>query len=188
MSDQVNFIQVDRYWFLTSTTYGTWLPGDERGFVGSLLDDAGQIIDHNQVGTPPTKPNQNLRQSAVQRLKSAPIILTLAQAEELFEQFEETAQIRGWLLIAVGVMHTHVHMVIGVVEDPDPDKILRDFKAYGSGKLNQKWGKPPSVTWWTSGGSTRKLEDDRAIETVVQYIRKQPNPLLIWTRGEGRIL
>ena len=27
-----------RYWLLTSTTYGTWLPGDERGFVGRVWD------------------------------------------------------------------------------------------------------------------------------------------------------
>src|SRR5947209_816005 len=27
---------MDRYWFLTWTTYGTWLPGDARGFVGRV--------------------------------------------------------------------------------------------------------------------------------------------------------
>ena len=36
MTEPINFIPIDRNWFLTWTTYGTWLPGDPRGFVGSL--------------------------------------------------------------------------------------------------------------------------------------------------------
>ncbi|MDB5335104.1 MAG: hypothetical protein JWN70_723 [Planctomycetaceae bacterium] len=188
MVDHVNFIQVDRYWFLTWTTYGTWLPGDDRGFVGFVSDQTGQLAPHNQFGTAPAAPSPNLRHSAEQRLKSDPILLTLQKAEALFDQFQETARARGWLLIAVGVMHTHVHLVIGVVGDPDPDKVLRDFKAYGSGRLNKLYGKPTSDTWWTRSGSARKLVDESAIEAVVQYIRKQPNPLLIWTRSEGRLV
>ena len=188
MIDDTNFIQIDRHWFLTWTSYGTWLPGDERGFVGSLTNEHGESIDHNQVGTLPASPNGNLRRAAERRLKAAPIVLNLSQAESLFNQFEETARVRGWLLIAVGIMHTHVHLVVGVPQDPDPDKLLRDFKAYGAGSLNRKWGKPTSETWWTAGGSTRKLDDDRGIETVVHYIRNQPNPLLVWTRSEGRII
>ena len=27
-------------WLLTWTTYGTWLPGDERGFVGNVVEEA----------------------------------------------------------------------------------------------------------------------------------------------------
>ena len=26
-------------WLLTWTTYGTWLPGDERGFVGNVVEE-----------------------------------------------------------------------------------------------------------------------------------------------------
>jgi hypothetical protein len=29
---------MDRYWLLTRTTYGTWLPGDVRGFVSRVRD------------------------------------------------------------------------------------------------------------------------------------------------------
>ena len=85
MTEPVNFIAVDRYWFLTWTTYGTWLPGDERGFVGLAPDESGQLVDHNQFGTPPALPNARLRQSAERSLKSPPIVLTLAQAKALFE-------------------------------------------------------------------------------------------------------
>ncbi len=187
MTEPLNFIAVDRYRFLTWTTYGTWLPGDERGFVGIVPDESGQIVNHNRFGTPPARPNQPLRQSAERSLKSPPIVLNLEQARSLLAQFQETAQIRGWRLIAVGIMHTHLHVVTGVSGDPDPEKVLGDFKAYGSRCLNQRWGKPSSDTWWTTKGSKRNLDGERSVEAVIHYIREQPNPLLIWTRDAGLV-
>ena len=185
MTTPLNFITIDRHWFLTWTTYGTWLPGDQRGFVGRRPDELGRNVRQNKYGTPAVAPNGRLRNFVRSNLKAPPIVLDSDQAAELFKQFEETARIRGWLLIAVGIMPTHIHIVVGVPGDPDPDKILTDFKAYGSGRLNKKWGKPTSDTWWTTGGSTRKLPDDHSVEAAIQYIREQQNPLLIWTREEG---
>ena len=43
---------MDRYWLLTSTTYGTWLPGDSRGFVSNVADETGRGVRHNERGTP----------------------------------------------------------------------------------------------------------------------------------------
>jgi hypothetical protein len=49
---------MDRYWLLTNTTYGTWLPGDHRGFVGHVLEhrptelDEDRRIVHTIPGTP----------------------------------------------------------------------------------------------------------------------------------------
>ena len=45
-------VAVDRYWFLTWTAYGTWLPGDDRGFVGEAPDESGRVFNHNVIGTP----------------------------------------------------------------------------------------------------------------------------------------
>ena len=48
-------------WLLTSTTYGTWLPGDARGFVGRVWaertddpDAHATRLTHDTVGTPTT--------------------------------------------------------------------------------------------------------------------------------------
>ncbi len=84
-------------------------------------------------------------------------------------------------------MHTHLHLIVGVPGDPDPDKILGDFKAYGSRCLNQVSRSRRDGTWWTTGGSKRKLADGHSVEATVSYIRQQPNPLLIWTRDEGLV-
>jgi hypothetical protein len=42
---------MDRYWFLTSTTYGNWLPGDPRGFVSGVIDEREGKVIHNQPMT-----------------------------------------------------------------------------------------------------------------------------------------
>ena len=187
MTTAVNFIAVDRYWFLTWTTYGTWLPDDERGFVGEVLNESGELFNFNEVNTPPAPPNPNLRAAAERVMKSSPLFLDLAQATVLFEQFQETSSVRGWVLIAVAVMRGHLHILVGVPGDPDPEKLLQAFKSYGSRKLNQGWSKPASDTWWTERGSKRKLPDEKAVAAAINYIRHQNNPLLIWTREDGQL-
>jgi REP element-mobilizing transposase RayT len=119
-----------------------------------------------------------------QALKGPPIYLTADQAPVLLAQFQETAGYRHWLLLAVGIMVNHIHIVVGVPGDPDPEDLLRDFKSYGSRSLNRRWGKPVSDTWWTESGSKRKKEGEEAVRAAIQYVRDQPNPLLIWV-AEG---
>ncbi len=174
-------ISVDRYWFLTWTTYGSWLPGDDRGFVGAVREDSGRIVNHSEYGTPLARPSQRIRDSSLNSLKCDPILLTLDQANRLLEQFHETCRVRRWKLIAVGIMRTHLHAVVGVSGDPNPEKVRGDLKAWCSRKLTQTWEKPASDSWWSEGGSNRKLADEAAVEAVLHYIRRQPNPLVIWT-------
>ena len=47
---------MDRHWLLTSTTYGTWLPGDRRCFVGGTRDMNGSRVLNNVSDTPYHKP------------------------------------------------------------------------------------------------------------------------------------
>jgi REP element-mobilizing transposase RayT len=171
---------MDRFWLLTWTMYGNWLPGDERGFVGSVSDGKGGKVTHNIPGTQYDSGLDCLRHSMAQRLRCPPIRLILDQAEAVLSQFHETCSIRRWRLIAAAVMANHCHVVVGVPGDPEPERILGDIKSYASGALNQRWAKPASKTWWTESGSKRKLKDDPAILAAVAYVRDQEFPLVIW--------
>jgi REP element-mobilizing transposase RayT len=171
---------LDRYWLLTSTTYGTWLPGDERGFVSEKRDTNGAKILHNAPGTPFDSDEPLLAGYAELKLKGPPIMLSVDQAKALLEQFKETATHRRWLLLAVAIMTNHFHIVVGVEGDPDPSRILGDFKSYGSRKLNRGWGRPESDTWWTESGSKRKLESEANVLAAVRYVEEQEYPLVIW--------
>ncbi|MEK6257091.1 MAG: transposase [Planctomycetota bacterium] len=182
---QINLLPIERYWFLTWTTYGSWLPGDLRGFVGEAVDEDGLRRPHNESHSPPAMPSEALAQFSRELLVGPPILLNVLQAKALLEQFLETTRYRRWLLVAVGVMQTHIHAVIGVTGDPKPEKILNDLKSYATRRLNRDWARPVSETWWSRSGSKRKLAGEQDVVAVVEYIHHQPNPLLIWTRERG---
>ncbi|QDT69862.1 hypothetical protein MalM25_28050 [Planctomycetes bacterium MalM25] len=78
-------------------------------------------------------------------------------------------------------MPNHFHTVLSVPGDPEPRRLLIDLKAYGSRALNREFGEPNSGRWWTANGSKRKLPDQQAVATAVNYaLHKQPNPLIVW--------
>jgi len=184
-----------RAWLLTNTTYGTWLPGDPRGSVTSVRDlrpddePTRFRFEHDTPGEPYEDEILGLRRAAVEQMKGPPIYLDFEKAEVGLTQFQETAAFRGWTLQAVALMVNHFHIVVSVVDDPRPRKILVDFKAYATRTLNRKYGKPPSETWWTTNGSKRKLKDDEALGAAIHYVLfKQPRPLVVWSPQHGRLI
>ena len=86
---------IDRYWFLTSTTYGQWLPGDPRGSVSrENVSEESHRQAQNEVGVPHSEPMQELNEASRKLMKADPIFLTLPHAERLLVQFHETCDIR----------------------------------------------------------------------------------------------
>ena len=171
---------MDRCWLLTWTTYGTWLPGDERGFVSNVRDGHGPEVRHNAPGAECDAKLRGLWLEARHRVVGDPVCLSHEHARELMIQFKETARFRGWDLLAAAIMSNHVHLLVGVSGDPEPDTLLRDFKSYASRRLNQKAGKPPGGTWWTESGSKRKKANDDAVHEAVRYVVELEFPLLVW--------
>ncbi len=122
-----------------------------------------------------------LRNAAAEAMSGPPILLVPDQAEALMTQFRETAAYRGWHLDAAAIMANHIHLVVTVDGDPDPEYLLRDFKSYGSRALNTRWGKPVNGTWWTKSGSKRKLPDEASRRAAVAYVKNQAHALVVWS-------
>ena len=183
---------MDRYWLLTSTFYGAWLPGDARGFVGRVRDGRPDDppsefrVVHDLPGTPYDEDLPGLERASGEKMNGPPILINREHAQILLAQFQETASYRGWQILAVAIMVNHIHLVVAVPGDPNPTKVLGDFKAYGSRALSKRFGKPASDTWWTYGGSTRKLEDQSAVADGVYYVlHKQYRPLITYAPASG---
>ena len=175
-----------RFWLITSTFYGNRLPGDERGFVGRVkekrdgeLGREGRVV-HNKVGEVVDADMPRLEAVAKSLLKQEPIRVNAEQAAVLVKQFQETCRIKGWSLLVTAVMADHVHWVVGIDEALHGRTARQALKAYGSGKLNEKWGMPAAETWWTEGGSDHALRDEQDIIDAVEYVLNQEFPLLIW--------
>lgn len=171
-----------RYWFLTSTTYGTWLPGDARGFVSSHPQPNGDFEIHNIVDTAYDPPDSDWEAACRGRLKGEPIYLSVEQADAIVSQVVETAKIRRWQLYIISVMCNHFHALLAVPHQVKSSHVLRDVKAYSSRKLTGQWGRRPSDTWWTESGSRREVANEQAFLAVYEYILHQPNCLAQWKR------
>ena len=178
-------------WLVTSTFYGQWLPGDERGSVTNVRDQRPTDprtkirIEHDRPGEAYEGAIPGLHRAALAQLKGAPVSVDLPQAEELLAQFQETATFRRWTLHAVSVMFNHIHLVVEAPSNVGKRQLLRDFKSYATRRLNKLFGPQASGTWWSDGGSCRVV---RQLSAAVFYVcHRQPNPLLVWSRERGRI-
>jgi REP element-mobilizing transposase RayT len=171
---------MDRYWLITWTCYGNWLPGDERGFVGNVRDPDGTQIVHNIPGTPYDADMPLLKARVRQHLTGPPVTLERLEAEALITQYQETTRIRHWSLEAASVMYNHTHIVVGLPGDPDPQSILETLKSWATRAVKKSRPLPPNGTFWTAKGSKRKLPDEAAVGAAVVYVvKKQPNPLAV---------
>jgi len=125
--------------FITWPTYGTWLPGDERGWVE--FKHGWQL------------PKPSLELECKSRMTEDACKLTLPQRELCERQVRETSGFRGWEVNAASCRTNHMHIVIGA-HDTDPRKIRRDIKAWCTRRLKEKFD-PVRENWWAERGSIR---------------------------------
>ena len=79
-------------YLITVRTYGTWLPGDERGSIDRY---------HNSYRGPRVSPNPIIEQQARAKLKSEPLILDSIKRTAASDAIIEVCDNRDWLLRAV---------------------------------------------------------------------------------------
>jgi len=92
---------VDRLWLLTWTTYGSWLPGGERGSVTTTTNQFGDTrVRRNSPETDYDGAMDGLHRAARSAMKGNPVRLEAEQARVVSEQLHSTARFRGWTVIA----------------------------------------------------------------------------------------
>jgi hypothetical protein len=165
-------------YFLTWSTYGTWLPGDTRGWIeyrhGWRLPD----------------PVLELESAA--RMTENACRLSIQQRRIVEAQIVETCQIRGWLLHAVNCRSNHLHVVVTANRHP---KIVRNqLKAWCTRRLKEAQRHELAMTggrtrgnsttprilscavvrqcWWAERGSQRFINDEETLELAILYVRE----------------
>jgi REP element-mobilizing transposase RayT len=151
-------------YFLTWPTYGTWLPGDERGWVaygkGSQLPD----------------PIRKLEAEA--RMTEDACLLDPEQRRLVEKTIKDHCQIRGWHLHAVNCRSNHLHVV--VTADREPETVRDQFKAWCTRRLKELEKvrqndprtpkRPIRQKWWAERGSRRYIGDERSLEQAIWYV------------------
>lgn len=140
--------------FITWTTYGTWLPGDARGWR--------KRVGGNQL------PRPLLEEWCRQQLKGEAVLLEPHDRITVENACRKHSDHRGWSLLAVNARTNHVHVV--VVANDAPQTVRDQLKANCTGALRRQQ-KPLNVErTWTRGGDCEILDSDEDIEAAVMYV------------------
>ena len=140
--------------FITAATYGTWLPGDQRGWV-----------EYRQGWQLPS-PVRELEAAA--KMSEVAKILSPHRRQIVERQIHETCEYRKWICHAVNCRTNHMHAVVGAFGVP-PKKIRADVKAWCTRRLKEDALPEKTENWWAERGSIRWVYDDEGLDQVVRY-------------------
>ena len=161
---------------ITWTCYGTWLPGDERGYVSdTLLMGGGFLPKQNTPGTPCTTDDAYTRQHAHSLQRDPSVYLDVEQALIAAHALVKAARDRNWRIVRGALMCNHIHIVVMDCPDDGP-AVRRILKGNSHAALAEHTGR--RQRWWTAGGSDRYKHDWQAIENAVNYGAQQPGILV----------
>ena len=152
-------------YLLTWSTYGTWLPGDERGW-----------IEHERGWQLPD-PMRKLEAAA--KMADDACRLDLAQREVVQQQVTETCGFRSWPLHAVNCRSNHVHVVVSASQPPKT--VRNQLKAWCTRRLKELEQERQKASgcgsenireqWWAERGSQRFINDEDSLEAAILYVR-----------------
>ena len=144
------------------TTYGTWLPGDWRGWV---MKGASWIQE----------PDPELERQSRERMVETAVLLTAEQRAIVEQTITDHCRIRKWTLHAVNARSNHIHVV--ATADRNQDDVRDQFKAWCARKLSDAAGLSNKVAkkagrrhWFTEGGDCEKIGDEEYLVNAVRYV------------------
>lgn len=147
-------------YFLTWTTYGTWLHGDSRGSV----DD-----EHHARGTDYLAPDRVLERRRGLKLSASPVLLDRRMRELVELAIRTHATLRDWSIHALNVRSNHVHVVL-TANSHGPEQVMSQLKSWSTRHLRERCELDHAQRIWTKMGSTRWINDDASLLAVVDYV------------------
>ena len=141
-------------YFITWTTYGTWLPGDARDWRS------------RRGGYQIAKPQ--LEEWCRMQMRGEAVLLAPHDRKAVENACHDHCDHRGWTLLAVAARTNHVHVI--VISNAAP-KITRDqLKANCTSALRSQ-AQPLVVSrTWTRLGAVEILDTDEDIEACFVYV------------------
>lgn len=146
--------------FLTWTCYGTWLPGDERGWTKWHQGD--------QLAQP------LLEAWCRDKMSETAIVLGSEQRAAVEVVVKDHCKRRSWPLHAVSCRTNHCHVVVSA-RGYSGEQVRDQLKSWCKRRLKQLQLQRSGVSaklrerWWTRNGSVRYLFDEDSLVAAVGY-------------------
>ena len=177
---------MDRYWLITWTTYGTWLAGDERGFVSNVYaDDDGPEVRLNVPGTDCDRAMPLLQRYVRDHMIGDPFYLNKEQADALISQYQDTcanSEVRTVCCQCYVQSHapscsvcraTPILITSGSYSRAGRHGAEKEMAAAGERRVLDRQGV----------GDEKKV-GEAVVAAVIYVARRQPNPLAVFV-GEN---
>lgn len=148
--------------FITFTTFGTRLHGDDRGSVDR---------EHNAYGQDLLLPEKELGEWERSRMIGAPILLGEKHRPVVERAIREAGEYRDWTIHALNVRTNHVHVVVGADSAPEP--VMNTMKSWATRRLREAALVTSGGRTWTRHGSTRYLWRPTHIASACRYVLEQ---------------
>ena len=142
------------HYLVTWTTYGTWLPGDLRGW-------------RKRIGGPQV-PQPLLVRWCKSQMSGEAVLLSPDDRSTVEAACREHCQFRGWPLLAVNARTNHVHLVLAT--DERPQTARNQLKANCTRRLRLQQPPLHVPRTWSRGGDCAVLDGDDSIEAAIVYV------------------
>jgi len=147
-------------WFITWTTYGTWLHGDARG----------SFLDRTYL-----RPDRELERANRSALTGEIVCLSDRQRAIVDTTLVAECAAQGWLIHALNVRTNHVHLVVSAARAGT--FVRTRLKALASKAVSDEAGLPMAggdgrQRWWTEKGNVVPIEDEKSLEGTTVYVRE----------------
>jgi REP element-mobilizing transposase RayT len=147
-------------YFITFTTYGTWLHGDPRGSFARRVPRTRWIA-----------PSRSVNQAAARRMKQDAFMLDAPAAAVVDTAIRHVCTHRGYALIALNVRSNHVHVVVTALRDPD--FVANSFKSWATRRLVEGGHVPRERRVWTRRQSTIWLWTENSVRDAGVYVAER---------------
>jgi REP element-mobilizing transposase RayT len=147
-------------YFLTWTCYGTWLPGDERGWTKW---HKGEHVSRPLLA-------DWCRDQMIER----PIFLDEFERTTVQQIIKLHCNHRAWHLHAVNCRSNHCHAVITSTTHSG-EQVRDQLKAWSTRKLKEIQRAQTTLErnvrerWWSRNGSVRYVFVEESLEAAIQY-------------------
>jgi hypothetical protein len=135
--------------FITTTTHGTWLPGDLRGFVrrGQTLPGDPKLLAQSR-----------------KLLKSDPVFFSASEQDRAADSILAAADEFGYHLTDLAVEAWHLHWIVAHGDDP-----VQVMAGRLKARIRQSLDRGQI---WTTGYWDEAVDDETALEQIREYISR----------------
>ena len=145
--------------FITFRCFGTWLPGDGRGWTDRHDRTSESAIRSEHPG---------LHIEAQSAMLQEPFFLGSPHRETVRQAILDVCVHRRWALQALNVRTNHVHLV--VCAESTPERVMSTFKAWCTRRLREAGLIRENQKPWPRHGSTRYLWRPDEVADACSYV------------------